>query len=805
MDDGNCGCNECMSGSTLQEKIVDHITSGGMYGGRTFTPPVMYVPNTTDSLDITTGIKHKLDYYDSSKHPPHLRKHQYIVNQFMRRDLTANIPRGLLLFHPMGTGKTITFVSLAVTLNRPVIAVMPKALVENARHGIKQYCKYNRADYDTVIGMFTFISLDAYNMISEIERVTNGDLNGYTVIVDEAHELFTQICNGNNKNGPTFYNMVMNAVDIFIIFATGTPIEKDPYEIVPMANMLTGQIIFPHDYKEFVNMYVGRAWNSIEDVDDAISGGADKISAVPEALADKSPEVFTAENPAPENYIMPNRWLLQNRLVGIISHTIANKDRFPRELPLRVNYIPMHGMQWSVYTGARDTEKREAARAMKPGKPGAKRFGQNGVGRAQKTTRSTFRQQSRTLCNVYSDNTTGISYSPKFDRIAADMTSWRRKTVAYSQFKENGINELARRLLALGWVNIDETQSFVNGGHVSRYGGYGPPPDLSAALSYGGRESPPDTCDNAKDNDDEDTIGEDDDEEFEADPIVDDSPEPVIAVNAMHLGPNDKLYFAVLSGDSDQNYRKRVVNMFNDMENNVYGHTLCAVLVSRVGSRGINFIGGREVVACESYWTYARFRQLNGRIRRDGSHLHLPYEDRTTQFHIYLSDPPPEKIGSEEVAQMDDPEDGSTSDTVIYNRALKRQYMLDSFMDAMKEVSIECPNLKRITGYDPVDSNGAPITCYQCQGANKERLYTLNGYEDLRKGNPCHKVVEKKLDLLKITIAGESFMYSKEAEVYGKSIYKMAIYHFDTKIERYRRMPENDARFLDVYRAIEVA
>lgn len=773
-----------MSGGSLQERIVQHMDS--ISGGRVISPPVMYVPNTTDSLEITTSIKHKLDYYETSKHPPHLRKHQYIVNQFMRRDLTMNIPRGLLLFHPMGTGKTITFVSLAVTLNRPVIAVMPKALVENARHGIKQYCKYNRADYDTVIGMFTFISLDAYNMISEIERITNGDLNGYTVIVDEAHELFTQICNGNNKNGPTFYNMVMNAVDIFVIFATGTPIEKDPYEIVPMANMLTGQIIFPHDYKEFVNMYVGRAWNSIEDVDDAMSGGADKISAVPETLADKAPEVFTAENPAPDNYIMPNRWLLQNRLIGIISHTIANKERFPRELPVQINYIPMHGMQWSVYTGARDIEKREAARAMKPGKPGAKRFGQNGVGRAQKTTRSTFRQQSRTLCNVYYDKTSGVSYSPKFDRIAADMTSWRRKTVAYSQFKENGINELARRLIALGWINIDETQTFeVVGGSEAEA------PDA------------PDPLD--KDNDDDD--GVDDDEEFEEDPIVDgeSAPVPVPTGNAMHLGANDKLYFAVLSGDSDQNYRKRVVQMFNDMEKNVYGHILCAVLVSRVGSRGINFIGGREVVACESYWTYARFRQLNGRIRRDGSHLHLPYEDRTTQFHIYLSDPPPEKIGTEEVAQMDDPEDGSTSDTVIYNRALKRQYMLDSFMDAMKEVSIECPNLKRITGYEPVDSNGAPITCYQCQGANKERLYTLNGYEDLRKGNPCHKVVEKKLDLLKVTVGGENFMYSKEAEVYGNSIYKVAIYHFDTKIERYRRMPENDARFLDVYRAIEVA
>jgi hypothetical protein len=778
----------------------------------------LYVPTTTTAAEISQQIDAAMTIYEK-KARSYLRAHQYIIGRYTRRQLVRDIPRGILLFHPMGTGKTIGIVSIATATNRPIIAIMPRTLIANMMDTVVRYCTAMHIDAAEIESRITYVSLDAYNMNEQIMRKTNGDLNGYTVVVDEAHELFTQICNANNINGPSFYNMVMRAVDIFLIFATGTPIEKDPYEIVPMANMIAGRHLFPHDYATFTDLYVGSNWRDIEhgDMDGgsmvarrtlhAGAGIAPKISTnrddidnnfnheLPVAQSDI--DTSAAINKSATTYTMPNKWLLQNRLVGLISHTVADRSRFPRELPDVVIHVPMSNMQWIQYTVARGQEYLETALKAKSKRPAKKKFGDAAIGKASSKMSTTFRQKSCALCNVYRASD-GHEESPKMDRIAADINKMRLKTLAYSRFKDDGVLVLAKKLIALGWRRLDidaETK------HDSQQLN-----DL--------RESPTTISGGA---DDDDVMARDDNDNnadvdndvglgaYEIDAAdVADVPNTSDDTTTSELGSESASVpqFVVLSGDTPIAVREKYRDMFNDRAKNKVGEQLMAILATRVGTRGLTFIGGRIVIACEPYWTMARIRQLRGRFSRDGSHAHLPPEMQNMQMFVYLSDKAAGAEWTDEMQKWESPGEGHTSDTVLWTRAIKRQLVLDEFITVLKEVSIECSRIKRITGFDLVDNAGREINCYQCQNATRVPLYTQSEFTDLQRGNPCHSVVKRAMKMRAITVDGKKYMYSDDPATYGTSVYRIAIYYMDERVNSYMRMADTDPRFLTIYRAI---
>ena len=61
------------------------------------------------------------------------------------------------------------------------------------------------------------------------------------VIIDEVHNFIRQIANGNKK-GLLFYDWIINAKDIKLIFLSGTPVINKPSEIAILYNMLKGLI-----------------------------------------------------------------------------------------------------------------------------------------------------------------------------------------------------------------------------------------------------------------------------------------------------------------------------------------------------------------------------------------------------------------------------------------------------------------------------------------------------------------------------------------------------------------------------------
>lgn len=307
-------------------------------------------PSTNIVDDLQSGIKQKIEEYDSGRN--RLFKHQYILRYYLDRKIIRDIPRGILLFHELGTGKTITMITIAVQIKRKVLAIMPKMLFANFRKGIDKYCAMNnirdRAAQE-ITEMFTFISMDAYNAYKTLSKFNDGNLNGYTILVDEVHELFASMVNAENVNGPGIYNLIMQTADIFLIFGTGTPIVKDPYELVPCINMLAGKILLPHDYNKFTSTFVGEIWSEVESEEDDLG------------------EKIVIASKVTDKYIFPNSDYLKNRLMGFISYARSDPELFPRKLPVIVKHVPMDMSQWNNYCVQRSIENSEVAAKIQMG------------------------------------------------------------------------------------------------------------------------------------------------------------------------------------------------------------------------------------------------------------------------------------------------------------------------------------------------------------------------------------------------------------------------------------------------------
>lgn len=186
---------------------------------------------------------------------------RYIFNYLVFTDA-----RGILLYHSVGSGKTLTSISIAEEfrkLGRDIIILSSKSLQNNYKKEIKTYLdkvllddnKLTEEEKDKIINQYKFVTSNAKNMISSLDDKLSSFLSKYQndeqnstnlenkiIIIDEAHNLFNSIVNGS-KIANEFYDIIMNTKNIKLIFLTGTPIINNPFEIAVAFNMLYGKII----------------------------------------------------------------------------------------------------------------------------------------------------------------------------------------------------------------------------------------------------------------------------------------------------------------------------------------------------------------------------------------------------------------------------------------------------------------------------------------------------------------------------------------------------------------------------------
>jgi superfamily II DNA or RNA helicase len=399
-----------------------------------------------------------------------LQYHQKVIHDFVMGDPEN---RGKLIFNEPGTGKTITAASIAIETreSRDVVILSAKSLHANFKTDLSKYVQMNdssvsNAEIKAMLDAnFDFVSLNASNMIDQVKKVgktseaieyersigqfaETADLNGKLLIIDEAHNLFNSIVSGGT-NASKLYDAIMQAIDIKILFLTGTPIVNDPFELSAAFNMCVGYELLPTDYDQFHELFVDK------------------------------------ENTNVKNY---NKFV--NRIYGLTSYygswyqtggvTKSNesirREHFPDQLPLKVETIPMSMHQYGVYKAARDKEKDISSSFKKNTKVSVRM-------KKPKSDGSSYRVHSRQACNytppdsvrdkkgsivpehLTKEMLTNLDiYSPKMKRILEIVKATPNRThVIYSNFvKGAGIGIFARVLEHNGYTDIMNTSN--NGG-----------------------------------------------------------------------------------------------------------------------------------------------------------------------------------------------------------------------------------------------------------------------------------------------------------------------------------------------------
>lgn len=295
---------------------------------------------------------------------------RYIFNYLVFTDA-----RGILLYHSVGSGKTLTSISIAEEfrkLGRDIIILSSKSLQNNYKKEIKTYLdkvssdenKITEDEVEQIINQYKFVTSNAKNMISSLDdkissflsKYKNDDQNSTNlenkiIIIDEAHNLFNSIVNGS-KIANEFYNIIMNTKNIKLLFLTGTPIINNPFEIAVAFNMLYGKII-PQDLYSKKN------------------NKKNYYTILPEYYSDFQKYFIDSDSNS-----IKNEDKFKNRIFGLVSYygdmyttlvksikedikELKTKENYPDRLPIKIETIEMSLIQNIEYMKARDIEKKK--------------------------------------------------------------------------------------------------------------------------------------------------------------------------------------------------------------------------------------------------------------------------------------------------------------------------------------------------------------------------------------------------------------------------------------------------------------
>ena len=709
-------------------------------------------------LDIIKNEYDKKDY---------LKYHQFIVYKYLINNPKS---RGILLFHEMGVGKSITAVALAEYYrvndpSRKIIVLLSKSLQSNFKQNIEQFLNETGiADPKTIIEQnYKFISLNASNMFDQISRseksmeeiqiekqlqkftdiiVSSDFLENSVLIIDEYHNLSNSITNGSS-NAIKLYDTIMHTTNIKLIFLTGTPIINSPFELAPTFNMLNGYLsdkgtLFPELEKNFNEFFINYSKNTIN-----------------------------------------NAKKFQNRILGMVSYygglytNNKQKPDFPKELKLIVEKIPMSPEQFTSYITARDYEIEEAS--IKHKKIAADRFS------SKSTVISSYRVKSRQISNflipeyalgpmrgkkirekfIDKINTSDLKnlsiFSPKIKKLLQNIKNYPNQLgLVYTEFVSGeGIAVLERILHVDGYTNFNNTLLKKFKGGFSDFDDKRNIIDIGIVNSVG---------DDASNNAGDDT-----------------------GIDGGGLKPKCdtlKKTYAVITGNISFEDRSKIVKKFNNPENK-HGKFISLLLISKTGSEGLDLKNIRHLHILEPFWNYGRISQIIARAVRYKSHTELPKNEQTVQPYLYLSNYP---VDFNFAKKKED-----TTDIELYLNSMKNKELIDKFYIALAEASVDC-NIHSMNFDSDVSEN---INCHMCNPDNKP-LYHNSVAKQILLSDPCHELKTSEIKAHGISIPGrsEKYMYSKTKDG------KFHIYKYNEVIKGYTLLDTSDPVYSDILKKL---
>ena len=556
---------------------------------------------------------------------------RYIYNYVVFTDI-----RGILLYHSVGSGKTLTSISIAEEfrkLGKDIIIISSKSLQANYKKEIEKYNQMTNNDIsieelEKLNKSYKYVTSNSKNMISSLDdklfNIINNskdqkiNLEDKVIIIDEAHNLFNSIVNGS-KIANEFYDLIMETKKIKLIFLTGTPIINNPFEISVACNMLYGKI------------YHG----------DKISNKKkDYYTILPEYYSDFQKYFIDIAN----NNIK-NELKFQNRIFGLISYygdmyvdiieSIKNdlkltkrKENYPDRLPIKIEVIEMSLIQNSEYAKARDIEKKENTRFGGKDNINKKLLTGSAIVKEKNVVSTSYRIKSRQVSNIYFPDINELTiynfekYSPKLVKIFKNINKFHKDQISlvYSNFLESGLIAFTKYL------------------NLNNYSDY-------------------------NDND------------------------------------TDKLKYAVFSGQQTPEERENILKIVNSPDNKT-GKLISILLISKSGAEGLDLKNIRSVHIMEPYWNFSLIKQIIARAVRYKSHDLLDKEDQNVQTYIYLSDYNKQYLIKEKEKLKENKKNKQekmefTTDINIFKNAVKNQELIQIFLKYLASTSIECKFLNK--------------------------------------------------------------------------------------------------------------
>ena len=172
-----------------------------------------------------------------------LRAHQRTVAAFLAR---GSPHRGLLLYHGLGSGKTCAAAAAAQAVAadggvKNIVVLLPASLKPNFAAEFAKCAPGVLAADGPALHYFSTNGVAARDIDPHECTVKGVCMHEAVVIVDEVHNLVSQISNGGRR-GVRLYDALMNARFCKIIMLSGTPIINSPHEIAYLFNMLNGPV-----------------------------------------------------------------------------------------------------------------------------------------------------------------------------------------------------------------------------------------------------------------------------------------------------------------------------------------------------------------------------------------------------------------------------------------------------------------------------------------------------------------------------------------------------------------------------------
>ncbi len=637
-------------------------------------------------------------------------KYQKLLRDYMQNKSPY---RGVLLFHELGAGKTMSSIIIAENLKteKNIVVMLPASLKPNFEKEIQSLPTYQK-NPEAWKEKYSFVSYNASNTLSQIRRL--GSLDNKVIIIDEVHNLVSKMVSGImgiSKQGLEIYHLLMEAQNSKIVALSGTPVINDPFEIAVLMNILRGYIEITNfaiqnvdpkygetwDFKEYeaklaqipfvdfieinkvnksisfhitVKSYTEDYRNTIEKIQQVSREHgvevrfllAEPYSLFPiEEEGEKFREYFIQEDPEKGDRIKTTMIpIFKSRILGLISYYRPLLTNYPEVIHRDIYRIDMSHYQYQIYSILREKERlTEKGSAKSKGK------------KKKEKTKSTFRVFSRQCSNfVFPEEIPRPYPDPKFIVTLKQKEKMNQEDFQKIAEQEEMVNNEGK--ISLEYKNRIENalQQLVENGETYLRAGPEGLDKLSPKMRM--------MLENIQQSRGLVFVYSNF-RTLEGIEIF----TKILQFNGFSpYGINDdKPKFAMYSGTEDQEQKTAILRMFTSVENKE-GELCKILLATSAGAEGLDLKNIRQIHIMEPYWNQMRIQQVIGRGVRRGSHLDLPPDQRNIEIFRYFSVLGPEemRVSREKVS----------TDEHIDMISQKKQIVLDELKIMMKECAFDC-------------------------------------------------------------------------------------------------------------------